>query len=173
MSAMSSPLSDPGSDPFESEDYNRSQVQPDLPPAKRQRVDDSVIQHDMASLARRHSDTGRSDISSDTEGSVPGSPTARLDTDDDNIYPQVTFCDWDGCTAGELGDMDRLVEHINATHVETKNKSYVCEWNSCPRKTMPHASGYALRAHMRSHTREKPFYCLLPGKCPILFLAQF
>lgn len=64
---------------------------------------------------------------------------------------------------GDLGDMDALVEHIHKDHIGARQKKYACEWEDCNRKGMPHASGYALRAHMRSHTREKPFYCALPG----------
>lgn len=165
MSAMSSPLSDPGSDNSGDEEYYAKTMQPE-PPAKRQRMDSSS--RDPPSLTRQR-DADDGDISSDSEGSVPASPmgTSRMD-DDDHIYPQVKFCEWDGCPVGDLGNMDRLVEHINAAHVEGRSKNYICEWNSCGRKNMPHASGYALRAHMRSHTREKPFYCLLPGDFDIL-----
>jgi uncharacterized Zn-finger protein len=60
--------------------------------------------------------------------------------------------------------MDNLVEHLHDDHIGTRQKKYSCEWSDCTRKGIPHASGYALRAHMRSHTREKPFYCTLPGK---------
>jgi uncharacterized Zn-finger protein len=59
--------------------------------------------------------------------------------------------------------MDNLVEHLHDDHIGTRQKKYSCEWSDCTRKGIPHASGYALRAHMRSHTREKPFYCTLPG----------
>ena len=58
--------------------------------------------------------------------------------------------------------MDQLVSHIHTVHIGQRQKKYSCEWEGCSRKGMPHASGYALRAHMRSHTREKPFYCALP-----------
>ena len=105
-----------------------------------------------------------SDVSSDTSGDIPSSPVnARLDEED--FQDQVTVCDWDGCPSGDQGNMDKLVEHIHNNHVENRQKRYTCEWKSCSRKGMPHASGYALKAHMRSHTREKPFYCYLPGKC--------
>ncbi|KAK7943446.1 INO80 complex subunit 1 [Apiospora aurea] len=101
------------------------------------------------------------DISSDTDGDVPNSPiNAKLD--EEEFQEQVTVCAWDGCRAGDLGNMDKLVEHIHNDHIESRQKKYTCEWNGCPRKSMPHASGYALKAHMRSHTREKPFYCYLP-----------
>ncbi len=73
---------------------------------------------------------------------------------------QVTICAWEGCTTGDTLNMDKLVEHIHNEHIEGKQKRYTCEWIGCGRKSMPHASGYALKAHMRSHTREKPFYCL-------------
>lgn len=104
-----------------------------------------------------------SDVSSDTSGDIPSSPiNARLE--DEDFQDQVSVCEWDGCPDGDQGDMDKLVEHIHNSHIETRQKKYTCEWNSCSRKGMPHASGYALKAHMRSHTREKPFYCYLPGE---------
>ncbi|KAK4251807.1 hypothetical protein C7999DRAFT_10463 [Corynascus novoguineensis] len=104
---------------------------------------------------------GMSDVSSDTDGDVPSSPVnARQDEDD--FQEQITVCAWEGCGTGDMGNMDKLVEHIHNDHIESRQKKYTCEWVGCSRKSMPHASGYALKAHMRSHTREKPFYCYLP-----------
>ncbi|KAK3329586.1 hypothetical protein B0H66DRAFT_31387 [Apodospora peruviana] len=104
---------------------------------------------------------GMSTVSSDTDGDIPSSPiNARQDEDD--FQEQVTVCAWEGCKGGDMKNMDRLVEHIHNDHIEGRQKKYTCEWIGCPRKSMPHASGYALKAHMRSHTREKPFYCYLP-----------
>ncbi|GKT42255.1 INO80 complex subunit 1 [Colletotrichum spaethianum] len=104
---------------------------------------------------------GMSDVSSDTSGDIPSSPiNAKLDEED--FQEQVTACAWEGCDAGDFGNMDKLVDHIHSDHIESRQKKYTCEWIGCNRKSMGHASGYALKAHMRSHTREKPFYCYLP-----------
>lgn len=109
-------------------------------------------------------------ISSDSSGDVPNSPSfahvgTGLKDDDDGVIgggPQVSACKWTGCTAGDLGNMDELVRHLHDIHMPHRQKKYSCEWEDCPRKGNVQASGYALRAHMRSHTREKPFYCALP-----------
>lgn len=105
------------------------------------------------------------DLSEDTDGSVPASPNHHpgMSQDDDFGQDQVTVCKWEGCQAGDVQNMDNLVEHLHEDHIGTRQKKYSCEWSDCTRKGIPHASGYALRAHMRSHTREKPFYCTLPG----------
>jgi hypothetical protein len=105
-------------------------------------------------------------LSEDTDGSVPASPHHHpgMSADDDFGQEQVSVCKWDGCEAGDVENMDNLVEHLHEDHIGTRQKKYSCEWSDCPRKGIPHASGYALRAHMRSHTREKPFYCTLPGR---------
>jgi hypothetical protein len=114
------------------------------------------------------------DVSEDTDGSVPASPNHHpgMSQDDDFGQDQVTVCKWEGCEAGDVENMDNLVEHLHDDHIGTRQKKYSCEWSDCTRKGIPHASGYALRAHMRSHTREKPFYCTLPGMSARLHLLQ-
>ncbi len=161
-SPMSSPLSLPDSDIEEADYFQQEMAEADLPPAKRQRIGDTSLQ--AAALPNDPDFDALSSISSDTFGDVPQSPGTAKPDDEESHHEQVTVCAWDGCPAGDFGNMDRLVEHIHNDHIEGRQKKYTCEWQDCSRKSMPHASGYALKAHMRSHTREKPFYCALPGK---------
>lgn len=110
-------------------------------------------------------------ISSDSSGDIPSSPAnARLE--DEDFQPQVTVCAWEDCDAGDLRTMDRLVKHIHDEHIEGRQKKYTCQWVGCSRQGANHASGYALKAHMRSHTREKPFFCYLPGKVHAVVLSS-
>lgn len=144
-----------------------------MPPSKRRRTG-------VASWDRQ------TPLSSVQDEIPPPSPTASISSDSSNDVPnessllgvlgnnqdddytgqstdQVTVCRWDGCSAGDLGNMDGLVQHIHHEHIGSRQKRYSCEWIDCSRKGQTHASAYALRAHVRSHTREKPFYCTLPG----------
>ncbi|KAJ9607731.1 hypothetical protein H2200_007809 [Cladophialophora chaetospira] len=154
----------------------------EMPPAKRRKTGTSSYDHatprSASTLVPPRSPTGS--ISSDSSGSVPTSPSfanlgpthplstayaaaqANPENPDSADYVQVTRCLWDGCTDQEQGNMDRLVAHINDVHIVPRQKKYYCEWDGCVRKGQPHTSAYALKAHMRSHTKEKPFMCQLP-----------
>ncbi|TVY75619.1 INO80 complex subunit [Lachnellula suecica] len=155
-SPVGSPLSDLPSDDFEAEEEHEHLAEALMPPAKRQKLGDVSLRGTPGA----HPVEGS--ISSDTEGEIPQSPKYGAPQAEDEIHEQVTVCAWDGCDAGNMENMDKLVEHIHNEHIETRQKKYTCEWGDCTRKSMAHASGYALKAHMRSHTREKPFYCALP-----------
>jgi hypothetical protein len=159
-SPAGSPLSDLSSEAFEGEEEHDDSIVPDalMPPAKRQKRGDSSIR----ATPVLHADDDTLSISTDTSGEVPSSPS-HLRPEEEDTHEQVTVCSWMGCEAGDLSNMDRLVDHIHNEHIETRQKKYTCEWMDCSRRSMPHASAYALKAHMRSHTREKPFYCALPG----------
>lgn len=159
-----SPLSILSSVGFEDED----EATTSLPPAKRQRMDE-LSMHGSPAL----DPIDNYSISSDSSGEVPNSPGNSRPEEEDGGHEQVTLCAWEGCDEGDCGDMDRLVDHIHTVHIESRQKTYTCEWSDCSRKGMPHASGYALKAHMRSHTREKPFYCALPGKIFLFIISTY
>lgn len=175
-----SPLSSVGSletsdhESMKHESRAHSPSMSNLPPSKRRRT--GVASWDRQTPLSSAQDevhpppSPTASISSDSSGDIPNSPSilSLLGTNQEDDYSgqstdQVTICRWDGCSAGDLGNMDGLVQHLHNEHIGSRQKRYSCEWNDCTRKGQTHASAYALRAHMRSHTREKPFYCTLPG----------
>lgn len=108
-------------------------------------------------------------LSSDSEASAPGSPSL-----DEHALraDQITACQWEGCLVGDVGNSDDLIRHVQDDHISPKRAKYTCEWGDCARKGTVHPSGYALKAHMRSHTKEKPFFCSLPGRFALGFLIS-
>jgi hypothetical protein len=134
------------------------------PPSKRRKTGagPSNVERAASSQAPEDNDDVIS-LSSDSLSSAPGSPTHDEYTLRDEAQVQ---CLWKDCEYGTAQNNDELVKHVQGTHCATggpKRTKYVCEWGECQRKTSNHPSGYALKAHMRSHTKEKPYYCALPG----------
>lgn len=178
MESPNSDLSDYASDDFPDEVKSRRFMEhtpdhePSTRPSKRLRLHNRAPSSPPPPTIPSLEELG--DVSEDTDGSVPASPHhPGMSAEDDFGQDQVTVCKWEGCEAGDLDNMDNLVEHLHEDHIGTRQKKYSCEWSDCSRKGIPHASGYALRAHMRSHTREKPFYCTLPGRFALIHVFSY
>jgi hypothetical protein len=134
------------------------------PPSKRRKTGASslaAVEHALSS--QPYEDEDVISVSSDGFSSAPGSP----DDSEYNIREVAqTRCLWRDCDFTGGANNDDLINHVQRAHCATggpKKAKYTCEWGECQRKAMTHPSGYALKAHMRSHTKEKPYYCLLPG----------
>ncbi|GAA6052132.1 hypothetical protein JCM3770_001236 [Rhodotorula araucariae] len=89
---------------------------------------------------------------------------------------QPVRCEWGGGHCGqEFWEVEPLVEHVHNLHAFPHDapgappapkrgagavaQSYVCDWAGCPRRGKTQGSKFALVAHLRSHTGEKPFTC--------------
>lgn len=138
------------------------------PPPKRRKTgppNPSLLGYDRAPSSQPDAqDDDAISLSSDGWSEAPGSPSH----DEYAVREDAqTECQWRDCTWGPAENNDELVNHVQNLHCATggpKKTKYVCEWGECQRKQSNHPSGYALKAHMRSHTKEKPYYCSLPGK---------
>jgi hypothetical protein len=118
--------------------------------------DDDEATDDERIVLANSADT--TSISSDSSGSIPGSPNAHQDE------PPL-ICRWEGCNQ-EQPDMSLLVSHLHDSHMNIhfggRGARYICEWQDCPRKGAALPSRFSLVSHMRSHTGEKPYYCTIP-----------
>lgn len=147
-----------------------AQLDPDhlAPPPKRRKTgppNPSLLGYDRAPSSQPDGqDDDVISLSSDGWSEAPGSPSH----DEYAVREDAqTECQWRDCSWGPAENNDELVNHVQNVHCATggpKKTKYVCEWGECQRKQSNHPSGYALKAHMRSHTKEKPYYCSLPGK---------
>lgn len=158
-------LSNAGPSSRPSVDITHAEADHLVPPAKKRKTGPSS----MAILERAPSSQPEQEddnisLSEDGWSTAPGSPN----DDEYALRDQAqTQCLWRDCDFGSAENNDELVKHVQGTHCATagpKKTKYVCEWGECQRKASNHPSGYALKAHMRSHTKEKPYYCHLPGE---------
>ncbi|KAF9156712.1 Zinc finger protein glis2 [Mortierella sp. AD010] len=81
---------------------------------------------------------------------------------DDSESPQQLVCLWRGCNT-PFESMVELNEHVAETHIGSGKACYSCDWQGCPRMMKPFTKRHKMYNHLRTHTGERPFRCLVPG----------
>jgi len=67
-------------------------------------------------------------------------------------------CEWGDC-GDAFASSTILGQHITDVHLGKKQAAYSCEWRDCNRNNQPLQNRFALVAHLRKHTGEKPYKC--------------
>lgn len=81
---------------------------------------------------------------------------------DDSEPPLQLVCLWRDCDT-PFETMDQLNEHVTEQHIGSGKACYSCDWQGCHRKQKPFTKRHKMYNHLRTHTGERPFRCLVPG----------
>ncbi|KAF8928359.1 hypothetical protein BGZ47_001687 [Haplosporangium gracile] len=82
-------------------------------------------------------------------------------TDDAEPSMQLV-CLWRDCDT-PFETMEQLNEHVTEQHIGSGKACYSCDWQGCHRKQKPFTKRHKMYNHLRTHTGERPFKCLVPG----------
>ncbi|GAA6044040.1 hypothetical protein JCM8097_001384 [Rhodosporidiobolus ruineniae] len=148
------------------------------PTRSRSRSRSSSLSSLSSSFSSSHPTTGRArspSISGDTDDLMSDDDplTASNNYGFDARQMETVRCEWGGACGMEFWEVEPLVEHVHQVHAlpddhlpgppkKGSAANYICDWAGCPRRGKTQGSKFALVAHLRSHTGEKPFHCPRP-----------
>lgn len=79
---------------------------------------------------------------------------------------KTILCKWMDCTLpGPYGTVQELADHVRTQHVENFNSQDIvlCLWEGCKVYNVPCQKKSWLPQHMRRHTNERPYKCIMNG----------
>ena len=79
--------------------------------------------------------------------------------------PLQLVCLWRDCNT-PFETMDLLNEHMTESHIGSGKACYSCDWQGCHRAQKPFTKRHKMYNHLRTHTGERPFKCLVLGNYP-------